>query len=62
MMLSIGVNSDTELFDLLPDSEDKVTWLNNAINISLLLMLVRMMTIQFQMVLTINAAIGAILT
>ncbi|WP_052702418.1 phage GP46 family protein [Marinomonas sp. S3726] len=35
MMLSIGVNCDTDLFDLLPASEDKVTWLNNAINISL---------------------------
>lgn len=35
MMIALGVNNETNLFDLLPASDDKVTWLNNAINISL---------------------------
>lgn len=35
MMISLGINGKTNAFDLLPASDDKLTWLNNAITISL---------------------------
>ncbi len=35
MMISIGINSETNVLDFLPASDDKLTWLNNAITISL---------------------------
>lgn len=35
MMISLGISGETNAFDLLPASDDKLTWLNNAITISL---------------------------
>ena len=35
MMISIGLNSETNALDFLVASDDKLTWLNNAITISL---------------------------
>lgn len=35
MMISLGIHGETNAFDLLPASDNKLTWLNNAITISL---------------------------